>query len=460
MHPDPPVIWATPNKGTSNLNFGGTARKMATVGFHPSVAGSSASNSASETRPWNARALALAMAAHARLGSHCPQSMREVSNSHDLLLAIFRHLPLVVPDDVGSLAAAVRRAAPWQRVTLRAGEHLVDARDSGAPGSSQLRIHSPVEIVGEPGAILHGTLVLDAACPGGSLRDVRVDDGGDCCVRCEGGSWELSRVRLRCSHGSALLCSGSARVTLRECVLGGEADDEIPQHVMLSAYGSVQEHGLHKRACYAVVAKDRAHVVACHGVLRECSEAAVLVAAQALVRLEACTLAACPAAFFSGQGLGRCMELHRCVLASSVQKVWVDTVCATTLQLAWIARAACAGGAWLASLRRQAHPRPRRSRPSRRTPLARVCLQDRPAAFVWGDGNRREEAGSAEVDAEHGDGHAGIVPREPRGADDSSDTGSLDDPAEFANMEALMEELDLAAMAAASGQQQPASQEG
>ena len=52
-----------------------------------------------------------------------------------------------------------------------------------------------------------------------------------------------------------------------------------------------------------------------------------------------------------------------------------------------------------------------------------------------------------------------VPPSQPRGADDDDDDsdGSLSDPAEFANMEALMEELDAAALsaAAASSEHQP-----
>ena len=313
-----------------------------------------------------------------------------------MLCAIMRHVAIVVPDECTSLAAALRRALPWQRVLLRRGEHLVDGREDGAPGSSVLRVSKPVDIMGEAGAVLHGTLVFEAGCAGGAVRNVRIDDGGDCCLRCEGGTYTLSNVRLRCSHGSAITVSGTSRVELNECVLGGEGDEEVGQHVMLSAYGSVQDHGLNKRACYAVVAKDSARVSATGCALRQCSEAAVLVANASFVLLESCRISECPAAFLAGQGLGRSLSAVNCAVEGSARKLWADA--------------------------------------------------DRPLAFTWGDGNRREALLAEQLDESLS---VDIVPpAQPRGVDDgdSSEEGSLEDATAFANMEALMEELDNAAL--------------
>jgi hypothetical protein len=266
------------------FGVGGRRRRVVTMVVLPDVSAASsatvntftrAESQSTSAHSWESRVLALAMAAHSRLGIHCAQSVCDVARSPDLLLQIMRQAVLVVPDDVSTLVAALHRAAPWQQVLLRRGEYNVDGRVGGGPGSSQLRVSRPVEICGEPGAVLRGTLVLDKHCLGGAVRNLRIDDGGDCCIRCEGGSWELTGVRLRCSHGSALLVTGSSRVVLSECVLGGEDDEEAGQHVMLSAYGSLQETGLHKRACFALVSKDEARIVAKLCSLRQCSEAAV-----------------------------------------------------------------------------------------------------------------------------------------------------------------------------------------
>ena len=47
--------------------------------------------------------------------------------------------------------------------------------------------------------------------------------------------------------------SKHARAKLHGCVMGGEGEEEMGRHVALSAYGSVQEQGLRKMACYALV---------------------------------------------------------------------------------------------------------------------------------------------------------------------------------------------------------------
>ena len=216
-------------------------------------------------------------------------------------------------------------------------------------------------------------------------------------MRSEGSAWSLDRVRLRCAHGAAVLACNDARLELNDCVLGGEGEDEMGKHVMLSAYGSVQVQGLAKRACYAMVLRDHAAAIVSHCTMRQCSEAAVLIAHRSRAILEGCHILDCTAAFIAGHGRGRALELWHCTIERTARKLWADA--------------------------------------------------DRPLAFEWGKGNSREEATDASDDAV---GDESIVPREqPRGAagDSSSDTDSLEDATAFANMEALMEELDNAALA-------------
>lgn len=172
--------------------------------------------------------------------------------------------------------------------------------------------------------------------------------------------------------------------------------------MQLSAYGSVQEGKLPKRACYAVVVRDEACVVARGCELRQVSEAAVLVANQGRVQLERVEIRDAPAALIAGQRRGRALELRATTVRASVRRLWADA--------------------------------------------------DRPRAFVWGEGSVRE---GADVDAVFGEGAAeGNVYEDivPRGAEEESDnsTESLDEQ-EFADMERLMEELDAQALSAAAG---------
>jgi len=114
--------------------------------------------------------------------------------------------------------------------------------------------------------------------------------------------------------------------------------------------------------------------------------------------LESCIVSETTAAFMSGVGLGLGLELTHCAVEGSARKLWADA--------------------------------------------------DRPLAFVWGEGNRREESEQEEL------AETEIVPpSEPRGVadcDDSESTDSLQDANEFANMEELMAELDEIAMSGAA----------
>ena len=195
--------------------------------------------------------------------------------------------------------------------------------------------------------------------------------------------------------------SKHARVELRGCVLGGEGEQEMGHNVMLSAYGSVQEQGLRKLACYATVLQDDADAVMTMCELRDCSVAALLVAHRSRARLHACSVSACEAAFISGERRGRALELTECVIEASAKRLWADA--------------------------------------------------DRPRALVWGANNqnrlreRRENAASDEEEDEEEEGAVdttSIVPRQqPRGYEYSDSDDSLEE-ATFAGMEARMEELD------------------
>jgi len=208
------------------------------------------------TGAWSTTALALCMASHERLGESSP--LRLVASHADLLRCIMRFIELIVPDDAPLLAAAIARAAPGQRILLRRGEHHIDCGAALQPLSAL-----PLAIRGEVGAVVRGTLVLGAG--GGSIHGVRFDDAGGDCLRCVGGQWLLARLRLRCSHGCALRLSGGAQVTLERCTLGGESEQEMGTSVvMLSAYGSVQEAGIRKTACYALVLRNKARDISPH----------------------------------------------------------------------------------------------------------------------------------------------------------------------------------------------------
>ena len=332
---------------------------------------------------WEDVGCALAMASHPRLGSGALQPVKLVSTSADLLHAIMKHVALVVPDDVPTLEEALKRAGAGQVIQLRGQIDLC----------ASVHVDRPVHLRGEAGAVIRGMLVLRARS--GSVSDVRIDDAGDCCIRVERGHWELQRLRLRCCHAAALHVSGAARVGLRECIMGGDQVDEVHEHgrvIIVSAYGSVQEAGLTKRACYGVVATEDAKVVVNDTRLLGISEAALLVATRAHVWLTRCVVSATVAALMAGRGRGRGLELSDC--SFSVQRLWADA--------------------------------------------------DRVPGFIWGVGN------SVTTVSDKDDEPATRL-EQPRGnVSDDSSTESLDEQ-EFADMERLMEQLDDAVLEGGTG---------
>ena len=132
----------------------------------------------------------------------------------------------------------------------------------------------------------------------------------------------------------------------------------------------------------------------------------MLVAHNGRVQIEASLIRDAPAALIAGQRRGRALELRDSVVAASVRRLWADS--------------------------------------------------DRPRAFVWGEGSRREgrddDAVFGEGEAEGAESLADIVPR---GTEEGSraSTESLDEQ-EFADMERLMEELDAQALGSTTGPQQ------
>ena len=144
----------------------------------------------------------------------------------------------------------------------------------------------------------------------------------------------------------------------------------------------------------AVVVRDTARVAASHCALRQCSEAAVLVGHSARAHLEACHLAECTAAFMSGQGRGgRALEVHGCTVDATVRKV-------------------------------RGHACTRAASPPLLASLLFLTVSptivqvwadaDRPATYVWSEGNTRVEPPEMS-DADHmfASGHMGIVREQP-----------------------------------------------
>uniref|UniRef100_A0A061RCW2 Right handed beta helix domain-containing protein n=1 Tax=Tetraselmis sp. GSL018 TaxID=582737 RepID=A0A061RCW2_9CHLO len=267
----------------------------------------------------------IAMGGHRRLGQDSPLSRLD----SPLLAHICSLVDLVVPDVFGTLAEALKQACPGQRVFLRQGEYTVGATDAksghvGAKGADTV-LHvsgSRVRIAGEPGTVLRGMLVL-ADGSSGHIDGVRIVDAGDCCVRALGGEWEFSSCHLQCGHAASIRAVGSSKISLVGCRLGGEEPSRkvIRQH---EAYGSIQEFGMSKRACYGLLMKEESQAEARGCVISHCSEAAVFISGSASVRLGGCRLQESETAFVSGYGRGLALEVESTQI-TSVRSIWFDS---------------------------------------------------------------------------------------------------------------------------------------
>lgn len=136
----------------------------------------------------------------------------------------------------------------------------------------------PLEITGELGACVRGTLVLERG--GGTIQGLRVESATGSCVWLSAGTWSLSScvlVAQRC-YSTALLCSGAGSIALRGCRLGGCG--------ALDTAGT----GGSLVARHAVSAQGRARATLEHCDLEHCDASAVCLQHQSQVALHQCRI--------------------------------------------------------------------------------------------------------------------------------------------------------------------------
>eukprot|EP00300_Choanocystis_sp_HF-7_P030819 c39780_g1_i1.p1 GENE.c39780_g1_i1~~c39780_g1_i1.p1 ORF type:complete len:316 (-),score=49.35 c39780_g1_i1:151-1098(-) len=273
-------------------------------------------------------ALALAMAYHPRLGANAPCKCLPP----DIIINIVSMLPVVVPDHVSTLgeALAARRGdnqgqAPLH-IIVRQGEYIVGAiandgkpRQAGWETRIQIR-NSNVHIHGEPGTVLKGMLEF---LPGsfGTIQNVNLVDGGDCCVRASGGTWEIRDCKITCAHASAVRAEDSARVSISNCTLGGIG---IGTTTTISlAYGAIQEYNITQNSCYGVFASGDSCVEVENSAISYCSQASVFLRDNACVSLKATSISHTASALLSGVGCGRSLRAHMAHVTCA-RSVWYD----------------------------------------------------------------------------------------------------------------------------------------
>lgn len=265
----------------------------------------------------------ICLGTHRRVGKGSPLRALDAP----LLARILSAVELVVPDMVDTLAEAISQARPDQRIVLRKGQYECGATEktTGFVGQraadTVLHISKSVQIIGEPGAVIKGMLVLQSGTKG-RIEGITIVDSGDCCISSVGAAWEIENSHLQCGHAASIdLLSGSS-FTLRNCRLGGEEPSRA-QVWYHEAYGSVQEFGISKRACYGMRVKGNSTLHATHCELSHCSEAAVFLSDTASVTLDGCVLQENSCCFISGYGLGRQLQAHRSSV-SATKQLWFD----------------------------------------------------------------------------------------------------------------------------------------
>jgi hypothetical protein len=184
---------------------------------------------------------------------------------------------------------------------------------------------------GERGTLLRGMLVFKESAREASVRDMTLQDAGQCCILCESGTWHVTNCFLMCGHASALKATARAVTHMRRCRIGGEGEigEAVAQEYDLprtwvDTAGSVQEYGLRKHSCYGVFVKDDARVSVRDSELSYCSESAVFLRDRGQVQLSRCVLRANAVAFTAGTGCGQTLEVAEDCILKEVYRLWYD----------------------------------------------------------------------------------------------------------------------------------------
>lgn len=280
--------------------------------------------------------LAVACGTHQRLGACSPLAWL---GDTDLLIEVLKRVEIVVPDHCETLKEAQLLAFDGQHIFVRKGEHNVAANpgeEAVTPngrgiGHTVLEVTKSVHLRGERGTLLRGMVVLKEQAREASVRDMTIQDAGQCSLLCETGTWHVHNCFLMCGHASALKATGKAAVHLRRCRIGGEGEIgqavaqeyDLPRNWIDTA-GSVQEYGLRKHACYGVFVKDEARVCVRDCELSFCSESAVFLRDRAVAHLNRCLLHANAVAFTAGKGGGHTLGVSADCTLTEVYRLWYD----------------------------------------------------------------------------------------------------------------------------------------
>mmetsp|Transcript_476 Transcript_476/g.998 ORF Transcript_476/g.998 Transcript_476/m.998 type:complete len:322 (+) Transcript_476:265-1230(+) len=272
----------------------------------------------------------------ALLSRESPFHVLSDSCGEDIIGEILKHIPVLMPGHAETLGEAVGMAVSGGTVIVQRGEHTVGARaDQGGeciPGhrdtaETTLAISKDIHLVGEGGSMLRGMLVLNGNK--GSIRGLKLQDAGDCCVKAQSGQWTIVSCFLLCGHASAIRAEQRSQVCVTGCRLGGEGklghavatEYELPR-TWIDTMGSVQEYGLRKNSCYGLFVRDEASVRADQCEIAFCSEAAIFLRDRGTCGMTECHLNNTDTAFTAGVGCGKSLDVRGCRV--QCKRLWYD----------------------------------------------------------------------------------------------------------------------------------------
>uniref|UniRef100_A0A6U4U8D6 Right handed beta helix domain-containing protein n=1 Tax=Hemiselmis andersenii TaxID=464988 RepID=A0A6U4U8D6_HEMAN len=279
--------------------------------------------------------LEVALSLHLGLQSH-QSPFHMLCDCEDLVFEILKHIPVLMPEHAETLGEAVDMAVCGATIIVQRGEHTVGARPDHngecIPGHRDTAettyvLRKDIHLVGEKGSMLRGMLVLDTNK--GSIRGLKLQDAGDCCLKAQQGVWTIEGSFLLSGHAAAVRAEGSSVVRVTGCRLGGEGklghavatEYDLPR-TWIDTMGSVQEYGLRKNSCYGLFVKDEAAVFCTSSEIAYCSESAVFVRDNATCCIEESQLRSTDIAFTAGLGFGRSLAVKGCTVLC--KRLWYD----------------------------------------------------------------------------------------------------------------------------------------
>jgi len=235
----------------------------------------------------------------------------------------------IVPDDHPTLQEAVEQAhSEWKegasggaRILVRGGRHSCHKEDQdgeveiGAEGMA-------LEILGEEGACLSGTLILGKG--GGKIEGLRFESSAGPALWVSSGKWTVERCRILAlrSYATAVFCAGTGVLNMSGCQLGGENPHQRGHG------GSARGGGGRDVARHAIGIQGRSSATLNHCELRQCGTSLVSMQHHALLSLHHCSLSHAPAALqYRVQGGDERANQVRLTLHTSAvdcTRVWFD----------------------------------------------------------------------------------------------------------------------------------------